>query len=112
MARQSRSFWATPNGWAAIALIAAVSYFLIAEHREHVFEYLPLLIILLCPVMHIFMHRGHGHHHDAQHGESEKRNEAPSSDIVKDAYKKGLEEGRRQAQNSASNEGKNDERGE
>ncbi|MBS9869652.1 DUF2933 domain-containing protein [Vibrio alginolyticus] len=59
MARQSRSFWTTPNGWGAIALIGAASYFLITEHREHVFEYLPYLILLLCPVMHLFMHHGH-----------------------------------------------------
>lgn len=108
MTRQSRSFWGSWNGWAAIALIAAVSYFLFVEHREHVFEYLPLLILLLCPVMHIFMHRGHSHHQ----GGSKKRNAVPPSDLVNDAFQKGLKEGRRQAKKSALSEENKDERGE
>ena len=35
--------------------------FLWNEHRTHLFEYLPYLILLLCPFMHFFMHKGHGH---------------------------------------------------
>jgi hypothetical protein len=111
MTKQSRSFWATPNGWAAIALILAVGYFFFVEHREHVFEYLPFLILLLCPVMHIFMHRGHRHHHSGQHEGTENRESKSPEDIASDAYKKGLEDGRRQASHSSSDEGKNDERG-
>ena len=69
----SPSFWRTPNGIAALALIAGVLYFLLAEHRAHFFGALPYLILLLCPVMHIFMHRGHGgrgsHSKDAEHSE-------------------------------------------
>ena len=53
-----RSFWLTPNGLAAIGLIGAVWYFLLTEHRAHFISGLPFLILLLCPVMHIFMHRG------------------------------------------------------
>lgn len=73
MKDSSPSFWRTPNGIAALALIAGVLYFLLAEHRAHFFGALPYLILLLCPVMHIFMHRGHGghgsHSKDAEHSE-------------------------------------------
>jgi|JTFP01.1.fsa_nt_gb hypothetical protein len=40
-------------------VLAAV--LLIAEHRLHVLGYLPWLILLACPLMHVFMHHGHGH---------------------------------------------------
>ena len=56
------NFWLTPSGLAAIGLIGAVLYFLLTEHRAHFIYALPFLILLLCPVMHIFMHRGHGGH--------------------------------------------------
>ena len=31
------------------------------EHRAHVLGWLPWLFLLACPLMHFFMHRGHGH---------------------------------------------------
>lgn len=67
-----RSFWLTTNGLAAITLIGAVAYFLLAEHRAHLAQWLPWLILALCPLMHIFMHRGHGHNdsHDRRHNHS------------------------------------------
>ena len=55
MANKNKSFWSTPKGWAALGLIAAVTYFLLMEHRVHVFAYLPFLILLLCPLLHFFM---------------------------------------------------------
>lgn len=69
MSESKPSFWATSNGLAAIVLIGAVAYFLLTEHRAHTIAALPWLILLLCPFMHFFMHRGHGggsgeHHHD------------------------------------------------
>lgn len=57
-----------------MALIGAVTYFLLTEHRAHVLYALPYLIFLLCPVMHIFMHRGHGHN-DPRHVDDEKSSE-------------------------------------
>ena len=42
------------------ALIAG--YFLITEHRAHVIQYLPFVLLLACPLMHLF--HGHGGHHD------------------------------------------------
>ncbi len=56
------SFWFSPKGIAALGLIGAVSYFLLMEHRQHLFDYLPILILLACPLMHLFMHGGHGGH--------------------------------------------------
>jgi hypothetical protein len=40
------------------ALIAG--FFLLIEHRAHVFQFLPFLLVLACPLMHFF--HGHGRH--------------------------------------------------
>lgn len=34
---------------------------LATEHRAHLLGILPYLILLACPLMHLFMHHGHGH---------------------------------------------------
>ena len=45
---------------AGFLLIAG--FFLQTEHRAHLFGILPFLLILLaCPLLHLFMHGGHGH---------------------------------------------------
>jgi Protein of unknown function (DUF2933) len=36
---------------------------LLTEHRAHVLGLLVWLPLLACPLMHVFMHGGHGHHH-------------------------------------------------
>ncbi len=94
MDKQQGSFWFTPKGLASMGLIGAVSYFLIVEHRQHFYEWLPFLILALCPLMHIFMHRGHGDHegHGKQHNLSD-------SEKLEDAYQKGVEEGKKQNSN-------------
>lgn len=50
--------------WGAISIIV---YFLLTEHRAHVFQFLPYMLLLACPLMHFFMHKGHGGHH-GHHG--------------------------------------------
>jgi len=72
MGESKRSFWLTPNGLAALALIGAVTYFLLTEHRAHFIYALPWLILLLCPVMHLFMHRHHGDHRGGGHDRGEE----------------------------------------
>jgi hypothetical protein len=52
----------TIGGTLAFLLIAA--FFLATEHRAHLFGVLPFLLILACPLLHVFMHRGHGGHGD------------------------------------------------
>lgn len=43
-------------GFAAIA-----AFFLITEHGAHLLGWLPFLLILACPLLHVFGHGGHGH---------------------------------------------------
>jgi len=47
----------------AIVLLAIIAgIFVVAEHLPHLIPYLPLLLLAACPLMHVFMHRGHGSH--------------------------------------------------
>jgi hypothetical protein len=51
--------------WVFVAFVAIAAYFVIAEHRAHLsglLYYLPFLLLLLCPLLHVFMHGRHGHH--------------------------------------------------
>jgi len=59
---------------AFLTFILAGGYFLWTEHQAHLLAALPYLILLLCPVMHIFMHGGHGGH--GGHGDHQKGNNA------------------------------------
>lgn len=69
------NFWLSTNGLAAIGLIAAVLYFLLTEHRAHFLTALPYVILLLCPVLHLFMHRGHAHGEHGEHREHKQQEE-------------------------------------
>jgi hypothetical protein len=42
----------------ALAILALLVY---SGHSAHLLGYLPFLLLLACPLMHIFMHGGHGH---------------------------------------------------
>ncbi len=45
---------------AGFLLIA--TFFLWKEHRPHFLGALPWVLLLLCPILHLFMHRAHGGH--------------------------------------------------
>ena len=50
--------------WLGAVLFSAIAlYFLWDEHKVHIISAVPYLLLLSCPVIHIFMHRGHGHGH-------------------------------------------------
>jgi hypothetical protein len=44
-------------------LLAVAAFFLWTEHRAHLMGALPYVLLLLCPLMHLLMHRKHGGHH-------------------------------------------------
>jgi Protein of unknown function (DUF2933) len=48
--------------WVLLGFLAIAAFFLLTEHRAHVLGFFPFLLLLACPLMHIFMHRGHGGH--------------------------------------------------
>jgi hypothetical protein len=54
-----RNIWSRSN-IVLIAFLAIAGFYLITEHRAHFFGYLPFLLLLACPLLHMFMHRGHG----------------------------------------------------
>lgn len=48
----------------AVAVMAAIAFWVVTEHWAHVkgpLSFLPYLLFLACPLLHLFMHRGHGH---------------------------------------------------
>ena len=55
-------FWRSRYAIGLLVLGAVAAYFLLSEHRAHFFGALPFLLLLACPLMHMFMHGGHGGH--------------------------------------------------
>lgn len=49
--------------WVLIALLAIGGFFLLTEHSAHLYGVLPFLLLLACPLMHLFHRHGdHGGH--------------------------------------------------
>ena len=55
-------FWRSRYAIGLLVMGAIAAYFLLSEHRAHFLGALPLLLLLSCPLMHVFMHHGHGDH--------------------------------------------------
>lgn len=64
--------------WVLVGFLAVAAFFLWSEHRAHIAGALPYLLLLACPLMHLF-HHGGGHHHggndDARRLKSEDKEE-------------------------------------
>lgn len=50
------------RGLMIAAFAAVLAYLFFGEHRVHLLGYLPFLILLACPLLHMTMHGGHGGH--------------------------------------------------
>ncbi|ALP52277.1 hypothetical protein Tel_03470 [Candidatus Tenderia electrophaga] len=62
-ARQKAPWWRSRSGVVLLGFTAVAGFFLFSEHRAHALGWLPWLILLACPLMHLFMHGGHGEEH-------------------------------------------------
>jgi hypothetical protein len=72
-ANQRKQF--TAANIALYGFLAIAAFYLIAEHRAHLLGWLPFLLILACPLLHVFMHGkhgGHGGHDDGDTPPSER----------------------------------------
>ena len=57
-----RAWWRTRSGVVLCGFLLIAAFYLLTQHTAHVFWVLPYLLILACPLMHLFMHHGHGGH--------------------------------------------------
>lgn len=77
-------FWTSRYAIGLLVFGVVAAYFLLTEHRAHFFGALPFLLLLACPVMHLFMHHGHGghgrhaHHSGDQTSRTVPGNQAPA----------------------------------
>jgi len=63
MSEQHETQHLSRGRWVFYGFLAVAGFFLFTEHRAHVLGILPFLLLLACPLMHLFMH----HDHDDQH---------------------------------------------
>ena len=73
-------FWRSRYALGLLVFGAVAAYFLLSEHRAHFFGALPFLLLLACPLMHMFMHRGHGGHGGHHADQAGGRQAASSSE--------------------------------
>jgi hypothetical protein len=59
---EERGFFSSRANIVLIGFLAIGGYFLVTEHWAHIIPFLPWLLLLACPLMHVFMHGGHGGH--------------------------------------------------
>ena len=62
-----------PTKWVLVGFLAIAAYFLLSEHRAHFIQFLPFLLLLACPLLHIF--HGHGGRKKDREGEGTGRSD-------------------------------------
>ena len=68
---QRHSLFGSRIGIALVVFGAIAAYFLFTEHRAHVFSGIAYLLLLACPLVHLFGHGGHGAPREHAHGSGE-----------------------------------------
>ncbi|ACE99623.1 hypothetical protein IP86_17290 [Rhodopseudomonas sp. AAP120] len=60
--QSKKSFWISAPFLIALAIGGIALIALWPKHQGHIAIVLPYLILLACPLMHLFHHHGHGKH--------------------------------------------------
>ena len=72
---ESRGFFASRANIVLLGFLTIAGYFLVTEHWAHIVPFLPIMLLAACPLMHLFMHGGHG-----SHGGGDDRSGGPRDD--------------------------------
>lgn len=72
---QASSWFRSRTGIVLLVFLAIAAFFLITEHTAHVLGALPFLLVLLCPLLHLFLHGRHGGGHGSHGGSRSQRPE-------------------------------------
>ena len=66
-------FLGSRSGLAVTLVVATLGVYLLATHTGHVLAALPYLLLLACPLMHLFGHRHHSGHGSETGRSTERR---------------------------------------
>lgn len=58
----------TVSRYVFFGFVAIAAFFLITEHRAHLYGVWPFLLLAACPLLHFFHHGGHGGHGGSDEG--------------------------------------------
>ena len=65
--RRDRFWLWSRSGLVLLGFLLIAEFFVLTEHTAHVLGVLPYLLLLACPLLHLF-HGGHGGGHGSHHG--------------------------------------------
>ena len=57
------------TGIATLIAVGILGFLVYTGHTAHLLGLAPYLLLLACPLMHLFMHRGHGGHHHRRYNQ-------------------------------------------
>ena len=61
--QEQKSWLFSRTGLVTCGFLVVIAFLMATGHSAHLLGALPYLLLLACPLMHIFMHGGHGHGH-------------------------------------------------
>jgi hypothetical protein len=77
------------HGWRRFTRFAMIGVFLFglallaSQHLQHIVGILPYLLLLACPLMHLF---GHGHHHSHHQSEAQQPSRPSSLPLTAETH--------------------------